>query len=138
VEDVAGLEVAVDDAPLVRLGERCQDLLRNAGDASDRQVAVALKGFGQLFAAEVLHREKDVAFGRFARFVDRPRLMRLPVVGQVHDAKVSAADLPLDAVTVGNHRASVHAAKLTRSVRREKSKKATQPRSASEGNGRRR
>ena len=55
--DVGGLQVAVDDALLVRLLERLGDLLRDRERLVDRDRA-ALQPLGEVLAGDELHREE--------------------------------------------------------------------------------
>ena len=66
MQDVVGLDVAVDHAALVRVGERVGDVAQRAARLVDRERAVIVQALGEVVARDVRHHEEDDALG----FVD--------------------------------------------------------------------
>ena len=73
--EVLGLEVAVNDPGLVRLGERGADLDEQLGRARERQRPLAREHGAQVLALDVLHDQVE-------------RLVPLPEVERLHDVRV--------------------------------------------------
>jgi hypothetical protein len=70
--DVGGLDVAVDQAHVVRLGQRAADLLEDVGNAGGRLRPVDVHQLLQVDAVQVLHRVVEHAVGRAAVVEDQP------------------------------------------------------------------
>ena len=71
-EDVRRLDVAVDDAQLVRVAERRQDLRQDAHDVDGREALVLLEVVLELAPVHELHRDVPDA-GVLAEVVDARR-----------------------------------------------------------------
>ena len=80
--DVGGLQVAVQDAPLVRRGEAGAELARDLERLVRRAGARCAQQRGEVLAVHVLHREEVLA---------------LDLADVVHAADVGVRDLPRDA-----------------------------------------
>jgi hypothetical protein len=83
-QDIAGLDVAVDDAPGVTRGERAADAGRDAGRLGRRQGAVPAQDRRQVLAVHVLHHDERprrvlavVVHGDDVRVAQRGGVLRL-------------------------------------------------------------
>ncbi len=73
-DDVLGLEIAVDDALAVRLGERRQRLPEHVDDAPEGERAVLVRDAREVAPAQELHDEVELAVGRLAEVDDADRV----------------------------------------------------------------
>ena len=78
------LDVAVDQAGRVRLGERAARLAQQVHDAARHDRAVELDQLAEVDAAQQLHRVVEDAVGRAAVVVDRDRARVRQARGQLH------------------------------------------------------
>jgi hypothetical protein len=92
-EEVGGLEVAVDDARLVRRGERAGRLQEEPHDLGERELPLAVDEVAERLAVQQLHDEVRTAIGREAMRVD------------VDDAAVANG---VDGLRLGQHAAHEH------------------------------
>src|SRR5690606_22643200 len=76
-EDVVRLEVAVDDALLVRLRERAEDRADDLDGLVDRRRPLALDPRRQQLSLQQLHREEEVALALVLAEVEHPDRVRV-------------------------------------------------------------
>ena len=75
-DDVLGLEVAVDDVLVVRLGERRERLAEHVDDAPERQRSVLVRDAREIAPAQEFHDQVELAVGCVAE-VDDPHRVRV-------------------------------------------------------------
>ena len=85
-QDVGRLDVAVDDAALVRIGQRLGDFARDLERVLDRQLGLALDPVPQGLAFHVRHDVVEQALG-LARFVHRQDVRMGEPCGDLHFAE---------------------------------------------------
>ncbi len=73
-DDVLGLEVAVDDVEVMRFGERRERLSEHVDHAPERERPVLVRHAREVFAAQVLHDEVELAVVGLAEIDDRDRV----------------------------------------------------------------
>ena len=73
-DDVLGLEIAVDDAEVVRFGERGEHLPQDVDDAPERERPLLVRDAREVLAAQELHHEVELAVVGLAEVDDGDRV----------------------------------------------------------------